>query len=67
MKFSKPYTVTDVFHRKHGPAVIIENEEDWWVNGFFSRQNGPAYIHKDGSKEWALNHVNYSEEKYWNL
>ena len=38
----------------------------WYLNDKRHREDGPAVEYTDGSKEWFLNGIEYSEEEYWN-
>jgi hypothetical protein len=49
-------------HKIGGPAIIYENgTEEWWVNGFLHREDGPAIRYAsegdyfEGGEEWYLN------------
>ena len=44
-------------HRTDGPAIERANPEDklWYVNGKIHRDEGPAFVGADGTKEWWLN------------
>lgn len=36
----------------------------WWYKRLLHRIDGPAIEHADGSKEWYLNGVSYSFERF---
>ena len=49
-------------HRIGGPAIIWPNvhngstsRKEWWVDGVLHRDDGPAIIRSDGTKEWWAN------------
>ncbi len=58
-----------LLHREDGPARVWtggENKGDkaWFINGKYHRTDGPAIEWHDGSKEWYLNNINYSEQEW---
>jgi hypothetical protein len=46
-----------------------DNENEYWfLNNQLHRENGPAIIHSDGSKEYWLNDIHYPDvesDKEW--
>ena len=41
--FTTEYHLLDgKFHRENGPAVITEDNKEWYVNGVHHRADGPA-------------------------
>jgi len=53
--------------REDGPAVEdpILKVKVWFKNGIKHREDGAAVEHSDGSKEYWINGVKYTEEEYW--
>jgi hypothetical protein len=41
------------------------NHKEWWRGGWRHREDGPAIKWRDGTKEWYLNDIEYTEEDYW--
>ncbi len=36
----------------------------WFANGVPHREDGPAFVYEDGTEEYWLNGVEYSEEEF---
>jgi len=62
----KFWYINGKFHRDDNkPAVeYVCGKRCWYVNGVFHRTNGAAIENPDGSKEWILEGVRYSEKEY---
>lgn len=54
---------------EHEHLYYIRNDGgiEFWYRGYLHKENGPAIIHKDGSKEYYINGINYSEKDFLNL
>ena len=49
---------------KNGRYVDKNGDICWYKEGLFYRENGPTIERDDGSKEWFLNGIEYTEEEY---
>ena len=36
-------------------TIYPDGTKEWWLNGKFHREDGPAIEHSDGTKQWWLN------------
>jgi hypothetical protein len=60
-------------HRDDGPAVEWEGRDgrtikrEWWLNGERHREDGPAIEGCDGSQEWYLFGLKFTEEDFQRL
>ena len=49
---------------KNGRYVDKNGDICWYKEGLFYRENGPTIERDDGSKEWFLNGIEYTEEQF---
>ena len=69
---SKSWWLNGKHHREDGPAIERANgNKEWYLNGKRHREDGPAIERFGGSKswwlngkEWWLNDIQYTEEKF---
>ena len=54
------------YHREDGPAIEhAGGSKEWCKHGKYHREDGPAIEGLNGYKSYWLEHINYSEEEYW--
>jgi hypothetical protein len=56
---------TGKLHNKFGWAKYSNRSKLWFINGKLHREGNPAVIYFNGSKEWYLNDIRYSENEYY--
>jgi hypothetical protein len=62
----KEWWLHNQLHREDGPAIeYLNGDKTWWINGKLHRENGPAVEFANGDKWYYLNHINLSEEDYF--
>ena len=61
------YDENDCYHRPNNKPAFIHPDGFtlYRVCGKLHRTNGPAFIYSDGSEEYWLDDIEYTEEDYW--
>ena len=49
-------------HNEEGPALSVNGENQWWINGKRHRADGPAIEYRNGFKDWWLNGKRHRED-----
>ena len=44
--------------------IYTTGDKRWYLNGELHRTGGPAIEYSDGSQEWWINGIEYSEEEF---
>jgi len=44
--------------------VYDDGAKDWWLNGKLHREDGPAIECANGYKQWRLNGIQYTEQRF---
>jgi hypothetical protein len=42
--------------------IYPDGTKQWWLNGKYHREDGPAIEHANGDKEWYLNGKRHRED-----
>lgn len=58
------YFKDDEFHREDGPAIDCAVMKVWVKNHQPHREDGPAVEVSDGTKEWFINGIEFTEEEF---
>ena len=54
------------WHREDGPAIEwADGGKFWCKHGKYHREDGPAIEEANGYKLYWIEHLQYSEEEYW--
>ena len=43
---------------------MVNGDQEWYMNGVLHRIGGYACKYRDGSKEWWIKGIQYTEEEY---
>ncbi len=58
-----------ITHRRKGPAAIRNNGslKEWYLNGHWHREDGPAIIYSSGDNYYFLNGIQFSKIDYYKI